>query len=70
MGALAIAAGLAGGLLIKGVFVVLILLAIAVWLAINPQRSEVPKVRSVLAVVAGLAAMAALRRRTTPTTFQ
>jgi len=60
MGALAVAAGLAGGLLIKGVFVVLILLAIAVWLAINPQRSDVPKVRSVLAVVAGLAAMAAV----------
>jgi 4-amino-4-deoxy-L-arabinose transferase-like glycosyltransferase len=59
-GALAVAAGLAGGLLIKGVFVVLILLAIAVWLAINPQRSDVPRVRSVLAVVAGLAAMVAV----------
>ncbi|HVQ40966.1 MAG TPA: glycosyltransferase family 39 protein [Vicinamibacterales bacterium] len=60
MGMLAIAAGLAGGLLIKGVFVVLTLLAIAVWLAINPQRSDVSRWRSVLAVVAGLAVMVAV----------
>lgn len=60
MGTLALAAGLAGGLLIKGVFVVLILLAIAVWMAINPQRSDVSRGRSVLAVIAGLAAMVAV----------
>ena len=60
MGTLAIAAGLAGGLLIKGVFVVLTLLAMAVWLAINPQRSDVPRWRSVLAVVAGLIVMVAV----------
>jgi 4-amino-4-deoxy-L-arabinose transferase-like glycosyltransferase len=60
MGAVAIAAGLTGGLLIKGVFVVLTLLALAVWFAINPQRSKVPRLRSVLAVVAGLVVMAAV----------
>ena len=60
MGTLAVAAGLAGGLLIKGVFVVLILLAMAVWLAINPQRSAVPRWRSLAAVAVGLVAMAAV----------
>ena len=60
MGTLAVAAGLTGGLLIKGVFVVLILLAMGVWFAINPQRSDVPRWRSVLAVVAGLAMMVAV----------
>jgi 4-amino-4-deoxy-L-arabinose transferase-like glycosyltransferase len=60
MGAAAVAAGLAGGLLIKGVFVVLILLALMVWIGINPQRSTVPRWRSVMAVVAGLAAMVAV----------
>jgi hypothetical protein len=55
--------GLTGGLLIKGVFVVLILLAIAVWFVINPQRSDVPRVRSVLAVLAGLVAMVAVAAR-------
>lgn len=60
MGTIAVTAGLAGGLLIKGVFVVLILLAIAVWLAINPQRSNVPRFRSVLAVAAGLAGTVAV----------
>ena len=60
MGALAVAAGLAGGLLIKGVFVVLILLAIGVWIVVNPQRSAMSRVQYLIALAVGVVAMLAV----------
>jgi 4-amino-4-deoxy-L-arabinose transferase-like glycosyltransferase len=52
--AIAVAAGLTGALIVKGVFVVLVMAAAAIWIAVQPGRG-----RPFAALVAGLAVMAA-----------
>ena len=52
--------GLAGGLIIKGVFVAKILLAIALWIAINPTGEAGARGRSAIAAVIGTAVMIAV----------
>jgi hypothetical protein len=59
LGALAVAAGLVGGLLIKGVFVVLILIAIVVWIVLNPPATPGVRAKYVAATLAGIVAMIA-----------
>lgn len=53
-----VAAALTAALLIKGAFVVLILMAAALWIAINPTRETGAAWRPVAAIVVGLATMA------------
>jgi len=53
-----VGAALTAALLIKGAFVVLVLLAAALWIAINPTRTAGSAWRPVAAVIAGLAMMA------------
>jgi len=58
-----VAAGLAGGLLVKGVFVSLILLGGALWIALDPRRDQTGTQgvrRQLLAFGAGLLVMVAL----------
>lgn len=55
-----VAAALTAALLIKGAFVVLILMAAALWVAINPTRATGSIWRPVAAVVVALATMAAV----------
>ena len=50
-------AGFVGGLLVKGAFVVLILLGGALWIALNPSRSRASVGRPFAAYIGGLAAM-------------
>lgn len=52
-----VAAALSAALLIKGAFVVLLLLAGVLWIAINPTRTAGSNWRPVAAVLAGMAAM-------------
>jgi 4-amino-4-deoxy-L-arabinose transferase-like glycosyltransferase len=58
VGTLLVCIGLAGGLVIKGVFVAKIMLAIALWIAINPTGEAGGRRRCALAAVIGIAAMA------------
>jgi 4-amino-4-deoxy-L-arabinose transferase-like glycosyltransferase len=58
--ALLVSLGLAGGLIIKGVFVVKILLGIALWIAINPTGHAGARRRSAIAAAIGTAAMIAV----------
>jgi hypothetical protein len=53
-----VAAGLVTGLLVKGVFVVLLLVAAGWWIAINPTGDPRGRTRGITAMVIGLAAMA------------
>lgn len=53
-----VAAALTAALLIKGAFVVLILMAAGLWIAINPTRATGAAWRPVAAIVLGLATMA------------
>ncbi len=57
-GLAAAAIGMAAGLLIKGVFVVMILLGAGLWLLLNPTRESERALRPWIAAAAGLAAMA------------
>lgn len=52
-----VAAGMVGGLLVKGVFVVPILIAAGLWIVVDPGRTEA-RGRQALACLAGLACMA------------
>ena len=54
---LLVCVGLAGGLVIKGVFVAKIMLAIALWIAINPTGQAGARRRSLIAVAIGCVAM-------------
>jgi 4-amino-4-deoxy-L-arabinose transferase-like glycosyltransferase len=58
-GAILIALGFAAGLLVKGVFVVLVLIAAGLWVAINPMR-DASRARLVAACAISLACMAAV----------
>jgi 4-amino-4-deoxy-L-arabinose transferase-like glycosyltransferase len=60
LAALLISLGLAGGLIIKGVFVAKILLAIALWIAINPTGQAGARRRSAIAAAIGTAVMIAV----------
>jgi 4-amino-4-deoxy-L-arabinose transferase-like glycosyltransferase len=53
-----VATALTAALLIKGAFVVLILMAAALWIAINPMRAAGSLWRPIAAIVLGLATMA------------
>ncbi len=53
-----VAVGMAGALLVKGVFVVMILIAAGLWLLINPVGDRANPLRPWIAVAGGLAAMA------------
>jgi 4-amino-4-deoxy-L-arabinose transferase-like glycosyltransferase len=53
-----VALAITAGLLIKGVFVVLILMAAGLWILLNPTRQSGSNLRPVVSVVAGLATMA------------
>jgi 4-amino-4-deoxy-L-arabinose transferase-like glycosyltransferase len=55
-----VAAALAAALLIKGVFVILILLAAGLWMLINPPQTPGPLSRPIVALVVGLATMVAV----------
>jgi 4-amino-4-deoxy-L-arabinose transferase-like glycosyltransferase len=54
------AIGMTAGLLIKGVFVVMILLAASLWILLNPTRDTGHPLRPWIALAGGLAAMAAV----------
>lgn len=55
-----LALGLAGGLVIKGVFVAKVLLAVAIWIAVDPLPSAGSRRRCAVAALAGVAAMIAI----------
>ena len=56
-GAWLVAGAITAGLLIKGVFVVLILIGTALWLLLNPLREDGRPLRPLVALAAALAAM-------------
>jgi 4-amino-4-deoxy-L-arabinose transferase-like glycosyltransferase len=56
-GLAAVAGAMAAALLVKGVFVLLVLIGAALWLLLNPLREEARPLRPWIAFAAGLAAM-------------
>jgi 4-amino-4-deoxy-L-arabinose transferase-like glycosyltransferase len=55
-----VVAGLVIGLLVKGVFVILLLAAAALWVVVNPTGEPRARIRGVTAITGGVAAMAAV----------